>query len=159
MQKYIDKMQSRIMKEAYDISLSSYEPCWFIDYADVTEKEIEDFKKDILQLQKEFGVMDIDLIIEFSKDCITFYGDFLDMITTEIDGRIGTNRKIHNELENLKYSARGIYSDIGVVLEKYTLQQLFDYYIDEVMNGHSITIRDYLETEIIKNEINKMKKY
>ena len=81
------------------------------------------------------------------------------MITTEIDGRIDANRKIRNELDNLQYSARGIYADVGVVLEKYTLQQLFDYYIDEVMNGHSIPIRDYLETQIINDEINKIKKH
>ena len=116
-------------------------------------------RQDILRLEKEFGVKDIDLVIEFTKDCITFYGDFLDMITTEIDGRIDANRKIRNELDNLQYSARGIYADVGAALEKYTLQQLFDYYIDEVMNGHSIPIRDYLETQIINDEINKIKKY
>lgn len=159
MQRYIDIMQSKIMKEAFTIASQSYEICWFIEYDEVTKEEIQEFKQDILRLEKEFGVKDIDLVIEFTKDCITFYGDFLDMITTEIDGRIDANRKIRNELDNLQYSARGIYADVGVVLEKYTLQQLFDYYIDEVMNGHSITIRDYLEMEIIKNEINKMKKY
>ena len=67
------------------------------------------------------------------------------------------NKKIQEELNARVRTHHGIYSDVGLILEKYTLDDLFRYYIDIVMNGHETTLRAYLEDEISKDEINKEK--
>lgn len=155
MKRYIDLMKSKIMKEAYEIALDSYEPCWFIENEDISEEDVEEFKKDLDYLKSNLNVKELDCIIEFQTDNITFHGDFFVMITTKIDDRINDNLQIYEELSKMQLSTNGIYSDVSVVLEKYNLEQLIHYYLDRVMNGHEITLRSYIEEQIIADEINK----
>ena len=77
MQRYIDIMQSKIMKEAFTIASQSYEICWFIEYDEVTKEEIQEFKQDILRLEKEFGVKDIDLVIGIYQGLYYFLWRYL----------------------------------------------------------------------------------
>lgn len=65
------------------------------------------------------------------------------------------NQIIRKELAKRERTHHGIYHDVGVVLESYSLDEIYRYYLDIVMNGHSTTLRAYLEEEITKHEINK----
>ena len=47
----------------------------------------------------------------------------------------------------------GIYSDIGSVLDQFTTQELVDYYLKR----YESRLRFYIESEIIADEINKLK--
>lgn len=63
--------------------------------------------------------------------------------------------EIKKAIENRKRSHRGIYSDVGIVLEQFSTEELYHYYLEEVMQGHDGCIRSYLENEIIAGEINR----
>lgn len=64
------------------------------------------------------------------------------------------NIRIQKELTSRSRTHHGIYHDVGIILENYSLDDLYRYYIDVVMHGHETTLRAYIE-EIIKDEINK----
>lgn len=60
--------------------------------------------------------------------------------------------KIQNELKNRKHTHFGIYSDVGIAIEKFSTVELLQYYIS--ICGEA-GIRSYIETGIIENEISK----
>lgn len=59
---------------------------------------------------------------------------------------------VENSLKNVKHTHYGYYHDIGIILEKFTLQELIDYCVKEF---GEMCLRDYLEEQIIQNEIIK----
>ena len=62
---------------------------------------------------------------------------------------------IREELNNRIKTYHGIYSDVGIVLDKFSTQELVDYYINELkLEGN---LRYFLEQEITANEISKEK--
>ncbi len=65
-----------------------------------------------------------------------------------------TVNKIDSAIKNRETTHYGIYSDIGTALEPFSTKELVDYYI-EVLKCEDV-LRDYLEQQIIANEINKI---
>lgn len=59
---------------------------------------------------------------------------------------------VENALKKVKNTHYGYYHDIGIILEKFTFQELIDYYVKEFGEMH---LRDYLEKQIIQCEIIK----
>lgn len=57
-------------------------------------------------------------------------------------------------LKHVKPTHYGFYHDIGIVLEKFTVKELIDYCIEEF---GEMNLRNYLEEQIIQNEIMKAK--
>lgn len=51
------------------------------------------------------------------------------------------------ELMDRKITHRGVYHDVGVVLDSYVTQELFDFVWDNL--NMRIALRDYLERQII----------
>lgn len=63
--------------------------------------------------------------------------------------------EVEKAIKNRKVTHNSIYSDIGVVLDKFDTLEIAKYYI-EIM-GNESDLRYYLEQQIIANEINKLK--
>lgn len=59
------------------------------------------------------------------------------------------NEMIQLAIDNRSITHYGIYSDISTALENFSVEQLFRYYLDVIMKGHNVCIRDYLENQII----------
>ncbi len=62
--------------------------------------------------------------------------------------------EVEKAIQNRKQTYNGIYSDIGLVLDKFSTEELMKFYVGKY--GES-TIRYYLEQQIIAGEINKEK--
>lgn len=62
--------------------------------------------------------------------------------------------EVEKAIQNRKKTYNGIYSDIGLVLDKFSTEELVKFYIEKY--GES-TIRYFLEQQIISGEINKEK--
>lgn len=62
--------------------------------------------------------------------------------------------EVEKAIQNRKKTYNGIYSDIGLVLDKFNTEELVKFYIEKY--GES-TIRYFLEQQIISGEINKEK--
>lgn len=65
--------------------------------------------------------------------------------------------KIEKALKNRKPTYSGIYSDVGMILDNFTTEELADYYINVL--GCESPLRYYLEQQIIAGEISKLKNY
>lgn len=63
-------------------------------------------------------------------------------------------KDIQEAINNRVKTHHGIYHDIGIILEKYTTQELVGFYMQN--NEHSL--RNYVEEQIIAEEINKASK-
>lgn len=63
--------------------------------------------------------------------------------------------EVEKALQNRKQTYNGIYSDIGIALDRFTTAELADYYINVL--GCESSLRYYLEQQITANEINKAK--
>lgn len=62
--------------------------------------------------------------------------------------------EVEKAIQNRKQSYNGIYSDIGIVLDKFNTEELLKFYIEKY--GDS-SVRYFLEQQIIAGEINKEK--
>lgn len=62
--------------------------------------------------------------------------------------------EVEKAIQNRKQTYNGIYSDIGIVLDKFSTDELIKFYIEKY--GES-SIRYFLEQQIIGGEINKEK--
>lgn len=62
--------------------------------------------------------------------------------------------EIEKAIRGRKQTYHGIYSDIGIALDKFDTLEIAKYYI-EIM-GNESDLRYYLEQQIIANEINKL---
>lgn len=60
---------------------------------------------------------------------------------------------IQQKLSNIKRTYYGFYYDIGIVLDQFSTEELFKYYLQ---NNES-SLRYYLEEQIINEEIMKAK--
>lgn len=63
--------------------------------------------------------------------------------------------KVNKAIRCRKQTHYGIYSDIGIVLDKFTTAELVDYYTNTLKNESDL--RYYIEQQIILGEINKIK--
>ena len=63
--------------------------------------------------------------------------------------------EVEKAIRNSKTTHNSIYSDIGLVLDKFSTEELANYYINVL--GCESSLRYYLEQQIIANEINKAK--
>ena len=63
--------------------------------------------------------------------------------------------EVEKAIQNREETYRGIYSDIGCVLDNFTTEQLTDYFINVL--GCESSLRYYLEQQIIAAEINDTK--
>lgn len=61
---------------------------------------------------------------------------------------------IDEAIANRQNTYHGIYSDIGVVLDKFTTEELAIYYLEKFGDGG---LRYFLEQQIIANEVNQAK--
>ena len=62
--------------------------------------------------------------------------------------------EVEKAIRSRKETYRGIYSDIGTVLDKFSTEELAKYYLDRFGDGG---LRYFLEQQIIAAEINKLK--
>lgn len=62
--------------------------------------------------------------------------------------------EVEKAIQNRKQTYNGIYSDIGIELDKFSTGELLKYYIEKY--GDS-SVRYFLEQQIIVGEINKEK--
>lgn len=62
--------------------------------------------------------------------------------------------EVEKAIQNRNQTYNGIYSDIGLVLDKFNTEELMKFYVEKY--GES-SIRYYLEQQIIAGEINKEK--
>lgn len=62
--------------------------------------------------------------------------------------------EIAKAIKNRKKSHYNIYSEVGVVLDKFTTVELVEYYLEEFGDGG---LRYFLEQQLIANEINKLR--
>lgn len=63
-----------------------------------------------------------------------------------------TTHPIEKALNTRIKTHYGIYSDVGIVLDKFTTEELAEYYLEKFGDGG---LRYFLEEQIIANEINK----
>lgn len=63
--------------------------------------------------------------------------------------------EVEKAIKNRKTTYNGIYSDTGLALDKFSTEELADYYINVL--GCKSSLRYYLEQQIIASEINKAK--
>lgn len=63
--------------------------------------------------------------------------------------------EVENALGNLNETYNGIYSDVGLALDKFSTEELAEYYINVLGCGSSL--RYYLEQQITAAEISKRK--
>lgn len=63
--------------------------------------------------------------------------------------------EVEKAIKNRKTAYNGIYSDIGVVLDRFSTEELTYYYMNVL--GCESSLRYYLEQQIIASEINKVK--
>ena len=71
-----------------------------------------------------------------------------------VDIKEPTN-EVEKAIKNRKQTYHGIYSDIGTVLDKFSTQELVEYYVNVL--GCESSLRYYLDQQIIAAEINKEK--
>lgn len=76
------------------------------------------------------------------------------LVVVEKKQQVKPKNKVEKAIQNRKKTYNGIYSDIGLVLDKFSTEELMAFYIEKY--GES-TIRYYLEQQIIAGEINKEK--
>lgn len=62
---------------------------------------------------------------------------------------------IQQEINNMQITHYGYFHDIGIVLEKFSTEELIKYYLQ---NNES-SLRNYIEEQIINEEIMKRKKH
>ena len=60
--------------------------------------------------------------------------------------------EVEKAIKNRKTTYNGIYSDIGIVLDNFTTEELAKFYLDKFGDGG---LRYWLEQQIIANEITK----
>ena len=62
--------------------------------------------------------------------------------------------EVEKAIRNRKETYNGIYSDIGVVLDKFSTEELVKFYLEKFGDGG---LRYWLEQQIISSEISKLK--
>ena len=62
--------------------------------------------------------------------------------------------EIERAIKNRKTTYNSIYSDIGLVLDKFSTEELAKFYLEKFGDGG---LRYWLEQQIVANEINKLK--
>lgn len=76
------------------------------------------------------------------------------LVTVEKKQQEEPKNDVEKAIQNRKQTYNGIYSDIGIALDKFSTEELMKFYVEKY--GES-TIRYYLEQQIIAGEINKEK--
>lgn len=79
------------------------------------------------------------------------------LVVVEKQQETEPKNEVEKAIKNRKTTYNGIYSDVGTVLDNFTIEQLVDYYIN-VLKCES-PLRYYIEQQIIASEIEKLKKY
>lgn len=64
--------------------------------------------------------------------------------------------EVEKAIKSRKETYRGIYSDVGIVIDGFSTEELTKYYLDRFGDGG---LRYFLEQQIIAAEINKLKDY
>lgn len=65
-----------------------------------------------------------------------------------------SRNEVEKAIRNRKETYNGIYSDIGMVLDKFSTEELAKFYLEKFGDGG---LRYWLEQQIIASEINKLK--
>ena len=65
-----------------------------------------------------------------------------------------STNEVEKAIRNRKETYNGIYSDIGVVLDKFSTEELVKFYLEKFGDGG---LRYWLEQQIIASEISKLK--
>ena len=63
--------------------------------------------------------------------------------------------EVEKAIKNRKETYNGIYSDIGVAIEKFSTKELVNYYLEKFGDGG---LRYWLEQQIVASEISKLKR-
>lgn len=153
--RYIDFMDSKIMKGTFDEAKRNNESWCFVFYEDVTKEEITEFKKDLYYLKNNLKVADVDLIIEFKFDCIVFFEEFYTIMSKEISDRELINQRIYEDLENLQTRGFELQVEIGRTIEKYCLEELIHFYLDRVAKGEEQAIYYFVVKMIMEYVLKK----
>lgn len=77
------------------------------------------------------------------------------LVVVEAKPQDEPQNEVEKAIRNRKETYNGIYSDIGTALDKFSTEELVDYFINIL--GCESSLRYYLEQQIIANEINKSK--
>ena len=77
------------------------------------------------------------------------------LIVVEEKSEPEPQNEVEKAIKNRTTTYNSIYSDIGITLDKFSTQELADYYISVL--GCEYSLRYYLEQQIIAAEINKIK--
>ena len=77
------------------------------------------------------------------------------LVVVEAKPQDEPQNEVEKAIRNRKETYNGIYSDIGMALDKFSTEELVDYFINIL--GCESSLRYYLEQQIIANEINKSK--
>ena len=77
------------------------------------------------------------------------------LVVTEQKPEEEPTNEIEKAIKNRKTTHNSIYSDIGLVLDKFSTEELANYYINVL--GCENSLRYYLEQQIIANEINLLR--
>lgn len=64
--------------------------------------------------------------------------------------------EIEKAIQDREETHRGIYSDVGTVLDRFSTEELTKYYLERFGDG---MLRDFLEQQIIAAEISKLKEH
>ena len=65
-----------------------------------------------------------------------------------------SKNEVEKAIKNRKKTYHGIFSDVGIVLDKFSTEELAKYYLDKFSDGG---LRYFLEQQIIAAEINESK--
>lgn len=68
-----------------------------------------------------------------------------------------TNQEITKMIEDCKMTHNGIYSDLGVLLDTVSTEDMARYFVETVMNGSDLLLRDFLSEKIVVDRINKLR--
>lgn len=77
------------------------------------------------------------------------------LVVVEAKPQDEPRNEVEKAIRNRKETYNSIYSDIGTALDKFSTEELVDYFINIL--GCESSLRYYLEQQIIANEINKSK--
>lgn len=64
--------------------------------------------------------------------------------------------EVEKAIQDREETHRGIYSDVGTVLDRFSTEELTKYYLERFGDG---MLRDFLEQQIIAAEISKLKEH
>lgn len=77
------------------------------------------------------------------------------LVVVETKPQEEPKNEVEKAIKNRKNTHNGIYSDIGIALDKFSTTELVDYYINVL--GCESSLRYYLEQQITASQINKLK--